>query len=145
RLRQGARQADRRARAAKGSDGGMAVQDLGAAITNGARIVAEDRVQGRDVVADECFFVAFEGGGHLGDDVGQVDFGVPGHFFFPGFASLTTGVPAATAPPCSSACAMRSAISSRQGAAMIWMPIGKGLSGTGTATTGRPMKEIGWV
>ena len=46
---------------------------------------------------------------------------------------------------CSSAWAMRKAISSRQGAAMIWTPIGSGFSGTGTATTGRPMNEIGWV
>ena len=29
--------------------------------------------------------------------------------------------------------------------APITTPIGKGLSGTGTAATGRPMKEIGWV
>ena len=40
---------------------------------------------------------------------------------------------------------MRSATSSRQGAAMICTPIGSGCSGTGTATTGRPMKEIGCV
>ena len=40
---------------------------------------------------------------------------------------------------------MRSATSSRHGAAMICTPIGSGASGTGTATTGRPMKEIGWV
>ena len=52
---------------------------------------------------------------------------------------------AAATPFCSSACAMRSAMSSRQGAAMICTPIGSGSSGTGTATTGRPMKEIGWV
>ena len=38
-----------------------------------------------------------------------------------------------------------SAMSSRQGAAMICTPIGSGSSGTGTATTGRPMNEIGWV
>ncbi len=36
-------------------------------------------------------------------------------------------------------------MSSRQGAAMICTPIGIGSSGTGTATTGRPMNEIGWV
>ena len=51
----------------------------------------------------------------------------------------------ATTPFISSAWAMRSAMSSRQGAAMICTPIGSGSSGTGTATTGRPMKEIGWV
>ena len=28
---------------------------------------------------------------------------------------------------------------------MICTPIGIGSSGTGTATTGSPMKEIGWV
>ena len=52
---------------------------------------------------------------------------------------------AATTPSASSACAMRSATSSRHGAAMICTPIGNGASGTGTATTGKPMKEIGWV
>ena len=36
-------------------------------------------------------------------------------------------------------------MSSRQGAAMIWTPMGIGCSGTGTATTGNPMNEIGWV
>jgi hypothetical protein len=36
-------------------------------------------------------------------------------------------------------------MSSRQGAAMICTPMGKGVSGTGTATTGSPMNEIGWV
>ena len=40
---------------------------------------------------------------------------------------------------------MRSAMSSRHGAQMICTAIGSGESGTGTATTGRPMKEIGWV
>jgi len=28
---------------------------------------------------------------------------------------------------------------------MICTPIGNGSSGTGTAATGRPMKDIGWV
>ena len=36
-------------------------------------------------------------------------------------------------------------MSSRQGAAMICTPIGIGSSGIGTATTGNPMNEIGWV
>src|ERR1700722_18693534 len=36
-------------------------------------------------------------------------------------------------------------MSSRQGAAMICTPIGIGSSGTGTAATGNPIKEIGWV
>ena len=40
---------------------------------------------------------------------------------------------------------MRSATSSRHGAAMIWTAIGSGVSGTGTATTGKPMNEIGCV
>ena len=40
---------------------------------------------------------------------------------------------------------MRRAMSSRQGAATICTPIGSGSSGTGTATTGRPMNEMGWV
>ena len=34
---------------------------------------------------------------------------------------------------------------SRHGAQMICTPIGKGDSGTGATTTGRPMKEIGCV
>jgi len=33
----------------------------------------------------------------------------------------------------------------RRGAATICTPIGKGWSGTGTATTGRPMNEISWT
>jgi hypothetical protein len=32
----------------------------------------------------------------------------------------------------------------RWGAATICTPIGNDWSGTGTATTGRPMNEIGW-
>ena len=40
---------------------------------------------------------------------------------------------------------MRKATSSRHGAAMICTPIGKGDIGTGATTTGRPIKEIGWV
>jgi hypothetical protein len=40
---------------------------------------------------------------------------------------------------------MRKATSSRQGAAMICAPIGKADIGSGITTTGRPMKEIGWV
>ena len=52
---------------------------------------------------------------------------------------------AAATPCCSSACAMRKATSSRHGAQMICTPIGKGDSGTGATTTGRPIKEIGCV
>ena len=59
--------------------------------------------------------------------------------------ALREGLCAATSPVCSSACAIRKAISSRQGGAMIWTPIGNGRKGTGTATTGKPMKEIGCV
>jgi hypothetical protein len=55
------------------------------------------------------------------------------------------GFGAAATPFSSSACAIRSATSSRHGAAMIWTPMGSGDSGTGTATTGRPTNEIGWV
>ena len=40
---------------------------------------------------------------------------------------------------------MRNATSSRHGAAMICTPIGKGDSGTGTATTGTPTNDIGCV
>ena len=42
--------------------------------------------------------------------------------------------------------ATRSASASRQGAAMTWTPSGSAPGRcTGTATTGRPMNEIGWV
>ena len=41
--------------------------------------------------------------------------------------------------------ATRNARSSRQGAAMTCTAIGIGSSGTGTAITGSPMNEIGWV
>ena len=56
-----------------------------------------------------------------------------------------SGRGATTASCASSACAMRRATSSRHGAAMICTPIGNGSSGTGTATTGKPINEIGWV
>ena len=59
--------------------------------------------------------------------------------------TLSEGLGATTAPMCSSAWATRRAISSRQGAAMICTPIGSGCKGTGTATTGKPMNEIGCV
>src|SRR5208337_2767109 len=51
-----------------------------------------------------------------------------------------------TTPRVSRSCAMHNATSSHQGAAMICTPIGNASpSTTGTVTTGRPMKEIGWV
>jgi hypothetical protein len=52
---------------------------------------------------------------------------------------------AETAPASSSSLAMRSAISSRHGGAMICTPIGSGFNGTGTETTGSPMNDTGCV
>jgi hypothetical protein len=60
-------------------------------------------------------------------------------------ARSSDGLVAATVPARSSAWAIRSATSSRHGAAMICTPMGSGWNGTGTVTTGRPMNEIGWV
>src|SRR6202011_2110820 len=86
-------------------------------------------------VSDQRLLVARELRGHLGEHVGEID--------LHGYNPLGGG--AAATPARSSANATRSAISSRQGAAMICTPIGIGSSGTGTATTGNPIKEIGWV
>ena len=135
------RQADRRTGAAERCDLVVAVEVLTAAIANGAGIVVEHCIERGNVVVAERLLVALECSGDLGDDVGQVDLHGVAHFLF----ALTVGVPAATTPASSSACAMRNGMSSRQGAAMICTPIGSGSSGTGTATTGRPTKEIGWV
>src|SRR5262245_33926836 len=115
----------------------IAVQILRRAIADRARIVAEQRIEGADVVRHERPLVTFEGGPHLGNDVRQVGI----HHSPP----LSDGLLAPTTPACSSACAMRSKISSRQGAAMICTAIGSGSNGTGTVTTGRPTNEIGWV
>ena len=133
-----AREADRRARRAERRDLRVAVEVLGAAVADGARIVAKHGVERRHVVRHQRALVALEGGADLGDDLRQIDL----HRFSPRAAGR--GALAAT-PLCSSAWAMRSATSSRHGAAMICTPIGIGVSGTGTATTGRPMNEIGWV
>ena len=95
------------------------------------------RVERGDIVGDQRLLVALEGGAHFGHDFGQVD--------LHGCSSLLGGRGATATLAFSSAWAMRSATSSRQGAAMICTPIGSGSSGTGTATTGRPMNEIGCV
>ena len=137
--RQRARQADRRARGAEGLDFRVAVEILAAAVADGARIVAKDRVERGDVVGHQRLLVALERRLDFGDDLRPVDL----HSFLPDRQFF--GLGAAATPACSSACAMRSATSSRHGAAMICTPIGSGSSGTGTATTGRPMNEIGWV
>ena len=107
-----------------------------------------------DVVVAERLFVTIERGFHFGDDLGQVDL----HGVLQGACgakSVASGAKAcdqnsggriaAATPWVSSAWAIRSATSSRHGAAMICTAIGNGVSGTGTATTGSPMKEIGWV
>ena len=88
---------------------------------------------------DACVSVADEVRGHFGDHVGEIDLHVSQSSQNP------LGGGADTAPIFSSANATRSAMSSRQGGAISCTPIGIGWSGTGAATTGRPMKEIGWV
>jgi hypothetical protein len=60
-------------------------------------------------------------------------------------ARSSDGLMAAMVPARSSAWAIRSATSSRHGAAMICTPMGSGWNGTGATTAGRPMNEIGWV
>src|SRR5512135_3468779 len=97
----------------------------------------EQVVKHCNVVRGERFFIPFEGGFHFGQNLRQIDF----HFL----ASQIFGRGDETTPVFSSSQAMRNAMSSRHGAQMICTPIGSGASGTGTATTGRPMKEIGWV
>src|SRR5262249_22670292 len=98
---------------------------------------AKHRVERCHVVRHQRLLVTGELPCYLGDDLRSVDFHpVPPRAM--GFFADAT-------PHCSSVQATRSAISSRQGAAMTCTPIGIGTSATGTATTGRPMKEIGCV
>jgi hypothetical protein len=86
-------------------------------------------------------------GGRAACDVARVSLSLyPGHTIAGQMGdSYIAGRGAATAPTASRAWATRKAMSSRHGAATIWTPIGSGDSGTGTTTTGSPMKEIGWV
>src|SRR5258705_1341193 len=130
-----AAQSDRRARGAKPHDRLIAVEIFADAVTQRAGIIAKQFIEHGDVVGHQRLFVARELRGHLGQHVRKIDL----HRYSP------LGIGAAATPMCSSTCAMRRAMSSRQGAAMIWTPIGIGASGTGTATTGKPMNEIGWV
>ena len=116
----------------------VAVEVLGDAVADGALVLAEQGVERRHVVGDQRLLVALEGLAHLGHHLGQVD---RPWLLLP----IRPAAAPATALLFSSACAMRSATSSRQGAAMICTPIGSGASGTGTATTGRPMNEMGCV
>src|SRR4051794_9119920 len=132
-----AHEVDRRAPGTKRRHFLVAVKVLGDAVADGALVLAEQGVERIDVVAHQRLLVALEGLAHLGNDLGQVD--------VHGFPPYSAGCGAATALLSSSACAIRSAMSSRHGAAMICTPIGSGASGTGTATTGSPMNEVGWV
>src|SRR6185312_13517477 len=126
---------DRRARGAKPHDRLIAVEVFADAVAQRAGIVVEQFIEHGDIVGHQRLFVTRELRGHLGQHIGEIDF----HHDSP------LGAGAAATPICSSACATRSAMSSRHGAAMICTPIGIGCSGTGTATTGSPMNEIGWV
>src|SRR5262245_35996254 len=115
----------------------MAVEIFLHPIANGALVLVEKEIEGIHVVGDKRLLVPLERRAHLGDDLRQVD--VHGLTFY------RAGSVAATVLLSSRACATRSATSSRHGAAMICTPTGSGESGTGTATTGRPTKEIGCV
>src|SRR5690348_13902327 len=115
----------------------MAVKDFANPITNRQVAVPEQRLQRIHVVADKRRLIAREDGFDLGLHVRQIDL----HHWSP-----NAGVSVRATPAVSSARAMRSAKSSRQAAVMICTPIGNPEDvGTGTATTGRPMKEMGWV
>src|SRR5580700_4533154 len=140
-LRQRARQACRRARGAECRDLGVTIKILAAAVADGARVLAEYRIQGGDVVRHKRLFIMLESRGDFGNDLRQVDLHKTLLEFFP----QSAGRGAATTPRASRAWAMRKPTSSRHGAVMICTAIGNGASGTGTATTGRPMNEIGWV
>src|ERR1700689_5060884 len=72
-LRQGARQACRRARSAECRDLGVTIKILAAAIADGARIVAKNRIQRGDVVRHQGLLVAREFGRNFGNDLRQVD------------------------------------------------------------------------
>jgi hypothetical protein len=72
-LRQAAHQPGRRPRGAERRDLAVAVQDFRRAVAHGARIVAENFVEHRNVVADQRLLVAIERGRHLGHDLRQVD------------------------------------------------------------------------
>src|SRR5712675_868320 len=130
-----AHQPRRRTRRPKRGDGVIAVEIFADPVAQRAGIVAEQFVKHGDIVRHQRLLIARELLGHLREHLGQIDV----HFYSP------LGGAAETAPARSSAKATRSAMSSRQGAAMICTPIGIGSSGTGTATTGSPIKEIGWV
>src|ERR1700712_2935314 len=131
----GARQASRRARRAERRDCVIAVEIFADAVAERTRIVPEQFAEQGDVVVHQRLLIAAELRGHLGEHIWKIDL----HDYNP------LGDGAETTPARSSAKATRNARSSRQGAAMICTPIGIGSSGTGTATTGSPMKEIGWV
>src|SRR6266550_9364182 len=135
RLRGPAHQPRRRTRRAKGRDRAVAIEVFADPVAQRAGIGAEQLVEHRDVVRHQRLLVTRELFGHFGEHLGKIDF----HLYNP------LGRGAETTPARSRARATRSAISSRQGAAMICTPIGIGSSGTGTATTGNPIKEIGWV
>ncbi len=72
-LRQRARKTDRRPRGTEGLNILVAVQNFGAAIADGARVVTKYRTKGRNVVRYQSVFVAFELGFDFGDDLRQVN------------------------------------------------------------------------
>src|SRR5216684_4275125 len=135
RLRGLAHQPRRRTRRPKRGDRVIAVEIFADPVAQRAGIVAEQFVKHGDIVRHQGLLIARELLGHLREHLGQIDV----HFYSP------LGGAAETAPARSSANATRKAMSSRQGAAMICTPIGIGLCLMGPATTGSPMKEIGWV
>src|ERR1700704_1193705 len=105
----------RRARGAKGLDLSVAVEVFAAAVADRARVVAKDAVERRDVVRHQRLLVALELPSPLGNDLRPVDV----HVGSPDILQRE-GLGAVATPARSSAYAIRSATSSRQGAAMTW-------------------------
>src|SRR3954454_8695580 len=130
-----AHQADGRAGRAERHDRVVAVEVFADAVAQRAVVRAEQFIEHGNVVRHQRHFIPLKLRAHFGEHFGNIYL----HCYNP------RGAGAETTPARSSAYATRSAVSSRQGAAMIWTPIGIGSSGTGTATTGNPMNEIGWV
>jgi hypothetical protein len=73
RARAGARQPERRAGRAEALDRVVAVKVLAAAVADGARIVAKQRIERGHVVAHQRLLVALECRCDLGNDIGLID------------------------------------------------------------------------
>ena len=137
-LDQVAVEVDRGPRLAEGGDRVPALEVLGHAVADRVRALPEQLGQHRDVVADQRPLVALERGLDLGHHLGQVDL----RHRRPSRAGL--GRADHAGPLERGGDAEQHVLA--PGAAISCTPIGRPPgSGTGTARTGRPMNEIGWV